>query len=85
MVARATEVTARLGAECFDRPFGTESSFLLDFPALRTGLLSLSPSGTKVLTVQSWPLSWRVCQQPPDRYQTKRLRGPFDLCGQNRR
>jgi hypothetical protein len=27
--------------------------FLLHFPALRTGLLSLSPSGTKVLTVQS--------------------------------
>jgi len=32
---------------------GTDISFLHHFPALRTGLLSLSPSGTKVLTVQS--------------------------------
>jgi hypothetical protein len=34
-------------------PCGTDISFLHHFPALRTGLLSLSPSGTKVLTVQS--------------------------------
>jgi hypothetical protein len=34
-------------------PCGTDISFLHHFPALRTGLLSLSPSGTKVLTVRS--------------------------------
>jgi hypothetical protein len=38
-------------------PSGTDSSLKNGNPALRTGLLSLSPSGTKVLAVQLWPLS----------------------------
>jgi hypothetical protein len=45
------ESRAKPKAECFYRPYGTD--LLLHFPALRTGLLSLSPSGTKVLTAQS--------------------------------
>jgi hypothetical protein len=56
MVACATEVDARPGAECFDRPLprktfgacGTDIAFLHHFPALRTGLLSPSPSGTSL-------------------------------------
>jgi hypothetical protein len=45
MVACATEVTARLRAECFDRPLRLRDGhlFLDHFPALRAGL---SPSGT---------------------------------------
>ena len=43
MVACDTEVTARPGAECFDRPWRDGHLFLHHFPALRTGLLSLSP------------------------------------------
>jgi hypothetical protein len=46
------EPRAKSKAECFYRPYGTNLPFA-SFPALRTGLLSLSPSGTKVLTVQS--------------------------------
>jgi hypothetical protein len=41
------ELRAKWKAKCFDRPCGTDLP-LLHFPALRTGLLSLSPSGTKV-------------------------------------
>ena len=44
-------------AECFSIVPTGRTCLLLHFPALRAGLLSLSPSGTKVLTVQLWPLS----------------------------
>jgi len=40
------ERRARPKAERFYRPFRDGRVFLLHFPALRTGLLSLSPSGT---------------------------------------
>jgi hypothetical protein len=36
------------GAEFFDRPCRDGHLFLHHFPALRTGLLSLSPSGTSL-------------------------------------
>jgi len=45
MVAVA-ERRARPKAERFDRPLRDGRVFLHHFPALRTGLLSLSPSGT---------------------------------------
>ena len=45
MVAIA-ERRARPKAERFDRPLRDGRVFLHHFPALRTGLLSLSPSGT---------------------------------------
>ena len=45
MVAVA-ERGARPKAERFDRPLRDGRVFLHHFPALRTGLLSLSPSGT---------------------------------------
>src|SRR5258708_40363782 len=44
MVTCDTEVTARPGAECFDRPLQDGHLFLYHFPAPRTGLLSVSPS-----------------------------------------
>ncbi len=40
------ERRARPKAERFDRPLRDGRVFLHHFPALRTGLLSLSPSGT---------------------------------------
>ena len=40
------EPRARPKAERFYRPLRDGLVFLLHFPALRTGLLSLSPSGT---------------------------------------
>ncbi len=40
------ERRARPKAERFDRPLRDERVFLHHFPALRTGLFSLSPSGT---------------------------------------
>jgi hypothetical protein len=43
MVACTTEATGRSRAECFDRPLRDGHLFLHHFPALRTGLLSLSP------------------------------------------
>jgi hypothetical protein len=43
------EPRAKPKAECFYRPSRDGLVFLLHFLALRTGLLSLSPSGTKVL------------------------------------
>jgi len=49
MVACATEVTARPGAEYFDRPLRDGHLFLHHFPALRTGLLSSGPYGTDFL------------------------------------
>src|ERR1700741_5369459 len=45
MVAFDSEVTARPGADVFDRPLRDGHFFLHHFPALRTGPLSLSPSG----------------------------------------
>jgi hypothetical protein len=42
------ETHARLKAERFDRPSRDERVFLHHFPALRTGLLSLSPFGTSL-------------------------------------
>jgi hypothetical protein len=50
------EPRAKSKAEYFFRPYGTDLPFT-SFPSIRqlpdTGLLSLSPSGTKVLTIQS--------------------------------
>jgi hypothetical protein len=40
------ERRARPNAKRFDRPYRDGPVFLHHFPALRTGLLSLSPSGT---------------------------------------
>ncbi len=40
------EPRAKSKAECFYRPLRDGLVFLFHFPALRTGLLSLSPSGT---------------------------------------
>jgi hypothetical protein len=48
-----------------DRPVRDGLLFKNANPALRTGLLSLSPSGTKVLTVQSLP-QVDAHGQPPD-------------------
>jgi hypothetical protein len=46
------ETHARIKAKCFYRPSRDGRVFLHHFPALRTGLLSLSPSG-QVFTGQS--------------------------------
>jgi hypothetical protein len=43
------EQRARPKAERFDRPCRDGRAFLHHFPALRTGLLSLNPSGTSPL------------------------------------
>src|SRR5260221_5492930 len=51
------EPRAKPKAECFYRPSRDGLVFLLHFPALRTGLLSLSPSGTKVLTTLALQLT----------------------------
>jgi len=60
MVACATEVTARPGAKCFDRPLRDGHLFLHHFPALRTGLLSLSPSGTSLRRILLIPMLTRM-------------------------
>jgi hypothetical protein len=56
MVPCDTEVTARPGAECFDRPLRLRDGhfFFASFPALRTGLLSLSPSLLRPAAASPW-------------------------------
>jgi hypothetical protein len=52
-----SERRARPKAERFDRPLRDGRVFLHHFPALRTGLLSLSPSGTSPQRTILKPLS----------------------------
>jgi hypothetical protein len=46
------ETHARFKAECFYRPSRDGGVFLHHFPALRTGLLSLSPSGSDFVDLE---------------------------------